>query len=178
MEWYWFLLIAVVFFGIMFAIGYAKKEDKKYKIKQFRYADGSDRKKIFDFINRHRAEHGLYPLKSDEFSTILAGVRVSELIEQDRLTDKISHKGFADDSEKLVELGADCVGENIAMWRVSSMNKYQKSTTDKVCDAWADSNGHLRNILSNRFDWVGIYIKEHNGINYYCTFFGGDDVIN
>lgn len=178
MELHWYVLIAVVFFGIMFSIGCSKKyEDGIYEIFPFEYKEGSDRRKIFDFINRHREEYGLYHLVPDRLTTVLAGVRVSELIEQD-LIGEISHDGFADDSERLVELGADCVGENIAKWRIVKDRPDGKETLDLVCDAWADSPGHARNILSNRFDWVGIYIKESNGIDYYCTFFGGDDVIN
>lgn len=47
-------------------------------------------------------------------------------------------------------------------------------TVEKVMDAWMNSRGHRRNILSGRYTHVGFGIaRQENGAIFWCVKFGG-----
>lgn len=141
------------------------KENKIFDIKKTEYDEGSDEEEIFNLINTFRRYNSKPPLKIDLVTSGFAYYRNVEMINDG----KLSHELSGDEFSKLMKLGADVVGENIA---------FGYGTAVAVVNSWVKSPGHKKNILNANFDWVGINVfKNKEGRKYFTALFAGDDEI-
>lgn len=155
------LILVLVYFGHK---RYKKNaSDVYYKI--IRVLKSTDfHFEILDLINRERKLKGLKPLIMDFECKRMAEQRCDEIIED------FSHDGFDTEIGHLMKLGADGVGENLAVGYNSAIS---------VLEAWKRSEGHEKNMLNPSYDAIGIGIKmNEKGTNYICTIFINENNIN
>ncbi len=113
---------------------------------------------VLDLTNLYRNEVGLNQLSLDENLCEAATVRASEMA----VANNLSHT--RPDGEKcfvvLDDLGINyvCAAENIADGFTSS---------ETVCDAWKNSEGHYKNIICNKYNKIGIGLAKSTEGKYY-----------
>lgn len=115
---------------------------------------------VLELINKYRLENGITKmLKADSFATELSKLRCHEMISENEL----SHLQWVDEADALIQLGSDIVGENIG---------YGYNSPDSVFNAWVKSEGHRKNMLNDKWDYIGIGIVKSSSNRYwYCTLF-------
>jgi len=155
-----FLLI-IGFIGVTM-IGKKEEEKKRYEIKKVDLIYGTSAYEIFFAINEIRKMNNLKPLLIDFTMNKMARERCEEMI----ANGKLSHNFAGDQFGKVMDLGLDSVGENIA---------FGYNTISVLIDAWMRSESHRRNIMNSNWDIIGIAaIKDSSNRDYYCTIFGND----
>lgn len=163
MEIYIIIILTIIgFFGFNYIIKGRKIKNTPiiYPIKD-EITDCDTCLLILNEMNSYRRLAGVKPLVSDDFTTCVADIRVEDMIS----LDMISHEKFPIQASKLLNLGAEVAGENLA---------YGYATVEGVCTAWYKSPGHKKNMLNPNYDFCGIAVKD----KYFVVFFGGDDKIN
>lgn len=113
---------------------------------------------VIRLVNIERANNGVNELESMQILNNAGDVRAEEssvLFSHTRTDGSSNFTIFSDFS--LIYRSA---GENLG---------YGYRTPQKLVDAWMDSTSHRKNILSDRFDYIGIgyYMKENGKI--YCS---------
>ena len=167
MTFIWILtVLAIVGFAIYQKRKFIKsKINVVYKIILSQY-DNKSIEAVIDYeTNVIRIKAGLKFLKTDWNSKLTSQNRNKEMIADGYA----SHEGYADDAQRLVELGADEVGENVAFgWSSGKM----------VVKKWMESPGHRKNILNPDYDAYGIDVQsDKKGRKYFCQIFIGEDEI-
>lgn len=165
---YLIIIVFVVFF--YFLIKYGSKVRKLnnivYVFLQEFYIDVPVLSQVLFIHNAERLLKGLKPLKADSNLTLLAKDRVWEMIQLRKLT----HEEGKDERAKLIELGADAVGENIAIGYTSA---------ETLMKAFMKSDGHRKNILSKSFDYIGIaHDVDDLGTHWWCVLFVDEKSVN
>lgn len=102
---------------------------------------------MLEMINAYRAENGVEPLKLHIVLCEAANIRAEELIESFSHDRPDGRRCFTVLGE--FNLKYSYVGENIA---------YGYTDVEDVMDGWMNSEGHRANILSEKFEYVGIGI--------------------
>ncbi len=118
---------------------------------------------VAELVNKYRKEAGLEPLKLVEDVSNVARIK-SEDMRDNRYFDHNSPT-YGDPFAMLNTFGISykSAGENIA--------KGQK-TADAVMNAWMNSEGHRRNIMSSNFKEIGIgYVTDSSGTTYWTQQF-------
>jgi len=154
-------------FGLLLSNCTEETINQTYTVNELVYEIDDIECEIFNNINQKRIDNNIHPLVLDKLTQEISGKRVNEMI-QDSV---VSHQMFGTYVFKLLSLGAEHVGENVA---------YGYGTSAGVSNAWFDSEGHLKNILNPKYDWCGISVMEDpiTKRKYFCHFFGGDDNLN
>lgn len=164
------ILLEGLFIGVLFILGFIgisrigskKKDGKKYEIKKVDLIFGTSAYEIFFAISSIRKEHNLQPVLVDFTMNKMARQRCEEMIKEGTL----SHSLAGDEFGKLIDLGLDGVGENIA---------FGYHTISGLMKAWMRSESHRNNILRADWNLIGIAcLKDSSNRDYYCTIFGND----
>lgn len=116
---------------------------------------------VVRLVNIERANNGLSPLSEDSALADFAQTRSSEIIQ------KFSHErpnGNRAVKDAMSLGGMRTAGENIAMGQ---------PTPEAVVDAWMNSEGHRKNILTEDFTMIGVGCSYGGGTYYWVQVFGG-----
>ena len=117
---------------------------------------------VIYYTNEYRNELGVSDLEYDEDLSIAATIRAIEIA----LNDKFEHirpNGLSY-SSVLKDLGIKvrCSAENIA---------FGYSSSSRVVNAWAKSEGHYINMVNEKYNKVGIGYFEYNNVIYWSQMF-------
>lgn len=119
---------------------------------------------VIELVNEEREKEGLPALDT------MAKLDKAAQIRADELTEKYSHDR-PDGSSCFTVLddvninGYSAVGENIAMGQ---------KTPEQVVQAWMNSEGHRRNIMSVHFEEIGVGYVDNNGYSCWAQLFYAD----
>lgn len=116
--------------------------------------------KILEIVNAERKASGVSPLAMD--ATLMQGAmkRSAELSIYYSHTRPNGTSCFS--IEEISQMKYYSVGENIAV-------NYSNATS--VMNGWMNSPGHKSNILSSKFNTIGIGVFKHNGSLYFTQMF-------
>lgn len=107
---------------------------------------------IIEETNKQRIAHGLTPLSTNETLNRSAEIKVDDMIKRQYFEHQSpTGEGAADLAE---EAGYDYVimGENLALGDFD--------TSASIVDAWMNSEGHRANILSTKYQNIGVSVKK------------------
>ena len=118
---------------------------------------------VLEIINQYRKEQGVNSCVLDKNLCVAASVRALEM----SYTENLSH--IRPDGAKCfvvlddLEINYNSAGENIA-------DGFKNA--ESVCNAWKNSEGHYRNIISKKYNKVGIGVAQSiNGRYYWVQIF-------
>lgn len=115
---------------------------------------------VVDLVNEERAKEGLAPLELDLTLCEAAQVRAEEAKQSFSHTRPDGSKCFTALADKGVSY--QFAGENLAG---------KIKTPEKVVKAWMDSESHRKNIMAEKYSYIGIgYVEDGN---YWAQFFIG-----
>lgn len=112
---------------------------------------------ILYFTNKEREIMSLKPLEINKDLNIIADMRINDLFTK-QYFEHISPDGkSAPDLAKLVGYNYSLIGENLALGNFDS--------NEEIVSAWMESPGHMANILNDRYQALGVAVKEgdYNG---------------
>lgn len=140
-------------------------KQKQFKFRECFYLAESDAKKILIRHNEIRKANGIKPLRSDWNITNEAYKRNLVCISRN----KLSHDGVDIAFNKLITLGADTAGENLA---------YGYSTAEGVMKAFVNSAGHYKMVVNSEFDYCGISVNsDDTGRKWVCILYVNENGI-
>ncbi len=118
-------------------------------------------KQVLDYVNAERAKAGLTALTWSEALESGTDIRAAEIVKL------WSHD--RPNGQKFSTVGTNARCENIAMFEITGDNSYP-SSPEKVVNAWMNSAGHRKNILTA--EWTGMsvslfIIKKSNYVGMY-----------
>lgn len=116
--------------------------------------------KVLELVNIERAAQGLGEMTLDDSLCSAAGIRANELITKFSHTRPDGTSCFT----VLRELGISylATGENIA---------YGYMTPEQVMDGWMNSEGHRANILSPKYNKLGVGYVKTGSVPYWVQLF-------
>ena len=120
----------------------------------------SQESEVFDLVNQERAIAGLHLLHWDNRLFDAARGHSEDMAEQNYFShDSLDGRSFSD---RITEAGYpwNACGENIA---------FGYSTPQTVMNAWMNSPGHRKNILSPRYSHTGVGVAVDDDGDYYFT---------
>lgn len=110
-------------------------------------------KQVADLVNQERAKSGLSPLTLDAQVSEVAMLKAKDMVENNYFSHQSPTYGSPFDMLKANGITYQAAGENIA--------KGQK-TPEEVMNAWMNSDGHRKNIMSSSFSKIGV--AYYNGV--------------
>jgi uncharacterized YkwD family protein len=116
---------------------------------------------VISLTNNERAKYGLQPLKLDEELSRVARTKSNDMKQNGYFSHTSPTYGSPFDMMKKFGIQYRAAGENIA--------KGQRSP-EEVVNAWMNSEGHRKNILSSNFTHIGV---GHVSGNYWTQMFVG-----
>ena len=116
---------------------------------------------IVRLVNNERANNGLPALSNLIDLNELADIRAKEIVQKFSHTRPDGSSCFT----VLKDVKYMAAGENIA---------YGQTSAAEVMNAWMNSKGHRANILSSKFNCIGIGHCKVNGIDYWVQIFIGN----
>lgn len=120
---------------------------------------------IADLTNAQRKRRGLRPLRVNAALTRAAQMQAEQMARLGRLDHELPEAGYPTVRQRLAAVAYDwqAYGENLAR---------AQRTAAEVVEAWMQSPGHRRNLLSERFSELGIgYAVGADGQPYYAQLF-------
>jgi uncharacterized YkwD family protein len=124
-----------------------ENEQAQYGINQFE-------QQVVQLTNAERAKHGLAPLKLDGNLSKVAREKSMDMARKGYFSHTSPTYGSPFDMMKQFGISYRAAGENIA--------KGQR-TPEEVVNAWMNSDGHRKNILSSNYTHIGVgYVAEGN----------------
>jgi uncharacterized YkwD family protein len=130
------------------------KQQAAYSISQYE-------KQVVFLTNNERARYGLQPLKIDEKLSEVARFKSSDMQQKGYFSHTSPTYGSPFDMMRQFGVQYRAAGENIAMGQRSP---------EEVVNAWMNSEGHRKNILSQSFTHIGV---GHVKGNYWTQMFIG-----
>ena len=122
-------------------------------------------REVVNIVNAERSKRGLAPLILDSSLSNVATKKSQDMINRGYFDHNSPTYGSPFDMMKQFGISYKAAGENIAMG--------QKDPQD-VMNAWMNSDGHRKNILSPNFTHIGVGIaKASNGQLYWTQMFIG-----
>lgn len=118
--------------------------------------------KVVDLTNQERAKYGLAALKVDTALSKVAREKSLDMNKNGYFSHTSPTYGSPFDMMKHFGISYQYAGENIAMGQ---------RTPEEVVQAWMNSEGHRKNILSANFNYIGIGYVEQG--NYWTQMFIG-----
>ena len=118
-------------------------------------------KKVFDMLNAEREKNGLTPLKVDEALTACANTRAAEQLE--------NYGHVRPDGNKWSTVFGDKI--KTLLWWGENLARKQK-TPERIVKAWMESEGHRKNILSEKYTHGAVaYSVDQDGNIYWLNLF-------
>ncbi len=117
--------------------------------------------KVVELVNAERAKNGLSPLTVRNDLAEYAQLRSTEIV------DKFAHERPNGGNPLTYVMGLSGIhaaGENIA---------WGQSSPEAVMNAWMNSDGHRKNILSSMYTTIGVGCYRSGGRLYWVQIFGG-----
>lgn len=108
---------------------------------------------VIDLVNQERANAGLQPLKSDALLNKVAMIKAKDMNDNNYFDHQSPTLGSPFDLMRAQGVNFNTAGENIA--------KGQRNPQE-VMNAWMNSDGHRKNILSSSFTSIGV--AYYNGV--------------
>lgn len=118
--------------------------------------------KVVDLTNQERAKNGLAALKVDTALSKVAREKSLDMSNNGYFSHTSPTYGSPFDMMKQFGISYQYAGENIAMGQ---------RTPEEVVQAWMNSEGHRKNILSANFNYIGVGYVETG--NYWTQMFIG-----
>jgi uncharacterized YkwD family protein len=118
--------------------------------------------KVVDLTNQERAKYGLAALKADTALSKVAREKSLDMNKNGYFSHTSPTYGSPFDMMKQFGISYQYAGENIAMGQ---------RTPEEVVQAWMNSEGHRKNILSANFNYIGVGYVEQG--NYWTQMFIG-----
>lgn len=115
---------------------------------------------VYEITNKYRLLVGVSPLKHDLSLEEAANVRAKEISNTFSHTRPNGTTCFTILSDLGISYGT--AGENIALGY---------KTPEDVMEGWKNSSGHYQNIISSKFNKIGIGIYENNNQHYWVQIF-------
>ena len=115
---------------------------------------------VIRLVNKERTARGLPKLKKRNDLVPLANTRAKEIVSKFDHVRPDGRNSFTILSDNNIQYSS--VGENIA---------YGQDTPEYAMKCWMDSKGHRENILSTKFNGIGVGCYEHNGTLYWVQLF-------
>ncbi len=110
--------------------------------------------KVVDLTNQERAKNGLAALKVDTALSKVAREKSLDMSKNGYFSHTSPTYGSPFDMMKQFGISYQYAGENIAMGQ---------RTPEEVVQAWMNSEGHRKNILSANFNYIGVgYVESGN----------------
>jgi uncharacterized YkwD family protein len=110
--------------------------------------------KVVDLTNQERAKNGLPALKVDTTLSKMAHEKARDMSANNYFSHTSPTYGSPFDMMKKFGITYNYAGENIAMGQ---------QTPQEVVNAWMNSEGHRKNILSPNFNYIGVgYVAQGN----------------
>lgn len=128
---------------------------QKVNIPSLSVATTSVEDQVVQLVNQERARYGLNPLKSNWELARVARYKSQDMIDRKYFDHNSPTYGTPFQMMKSFGISYRSAGENIAAGQ---------STPNEVVQAWMNSEGHRKNILSSTFTEIGVgYVK---GVSY------------
>lgn len=128
-------------------------ENKPTKPEENNNANSDFASQVIDLVNKERAKAGLQPLKSDAALNKVAMIKAKDMYDNNYFSHQSPTLGSPFDLMRAQGINYNTAGENIA--------KGQRSPQE-VMNAWMNSDGHRKNIMSSSFTSIGV--AYHNGV--------------
>jgi uncharacterized protein YkwD len=114
--------------------------------------DASEACRVFEIVNRERADEGLAPYTFDAELALAAQLHAEDMVANDYF-DHVSLDGrsFVQRASETDYAGSP-VGENIASGQ---------TTPEQVMESWMGSDGHRRNILNASATDIGVGFEQN-----------------
>ena len=106
---------------------------------------------MLDLVNAVRAEQGIAPLEFDMELQEVARIKAKDMVDNDYFSHTSPTYGSPFDMMKDFDIKYSYAGENIA----------KNISVQKAFDAWMNSDGHRKNILNSRYEYIGIGIADN-----------------
>ena len=110
----------------------------------------ADEEEVFNLINEQRKAAGLGTLKIDEEVQNVARIKAQEMVDKNYFSHTSPTYGTPFEMLKSFGITYKAAGENIA----------GNSSNSGAVNAWMNSEGHKKNILSNNYNYTGIAVVE------------------
>ena len=136
-------------------------EETTEKTNQASYSLSQFEQEVVTLTNNERAKNGLQPLKVDLKVSEVARLKSSDMKKNGYFSHTSPTYGSPFDMMKQFNVQYRAAGENIAMGQRSPQ---------EVVNAWMNSEGHRKNILSSNFTHIGV---GHVEGNYWTQMFIG-----
>ena len=121
-------------------------------------------KQVIDLTNKARGKSGLKPLAVDSKLTYMAEVKSMDMYRNGYFDHTSPYYGSPFDMMKRYNISYRYAGENIAKGQ---------QTPQEVVNAWMNSEGHRRNILSKDFTHISVgYVSGYKGKLWSQEFIG------
>lgn len=118
---------------------------------------------VVDLVNKERAAAGLAPLKINTKLSAVAEKKAEDLRDKNYFSHTSPTYGSPFDMMSQFGIKYTAAGENIA--------KGQR-TPSSVMSGWMNSSGHRANILSTKYDQIGVgYVTDSKGGTYWVQMF-------
>jgi uncharacterized protein YkwD len=153
----------VLVLALLACRGLAAQEDKKAKFELT-----AEEKRLLKLLNESRAKAKLPPLKVNEVLTKVARAHSANMLKQGKMSHELDGKLPKD---RVLDAGYEyrSVGENVA----SAVGSGAPPPPEQIHKGWMNSKPHRANILSDRFQEVGIGVAHgRKGKSYYTQVFG------
>lgn len=139
-----------------------EEETKKEQEKQSENSASAFEKEVIRLVNAERAKYGLSPLTYSEELTRGAREKSADMQKNNYFSHTSPTYGSPFDQMKQMGITYQSAGENIAMGY---------STPEAVVNAWMNSEGHRKNILSANYNEIGVGYVEQG--HYWTQWFRG-----
>ncbi|MFS0862441.1 CAP domain-containing protein [Fredinandcohnia sp. 179-A 10B2 NHS] len=136
-------------------------ETKPVELQPTSYSLNQFEQKVVTLTNQERAKYGLAPLQIDEKLSEVARTKSADMKQNGYFSHTSPTYGSPFDMMKQFGIQYRAAGENIAMGQQSP---------EAVVQAWMNSEGHRKNILSSNFTHIGV---GHVEGNYWTQMFIG-----
>ncbi|MGN7400165.1 SafA/ExsA family spore coat assembly protein [Cytobacillus praedii] len=136
---------------------------QKVNIPSLSVATTSVEDQVVQLVNQERARYGLNPLKSNWELARVARYKSQDMIDRKYFDHNSPTYGTPFQMMKSFGISYRTAGENIAAGQ---------STPNEVVQAWMNSEGHRKNILSSTFTEIGVgYVKGGSYGHYWTQMF-------
>ena len=123
-------------------------------------AGSSYEEQVVQLVNQERAKVGLKPLKSNWEVARVARYKSQDMIDKNYFSNTSPTNGSPLDMMKNFGITYSTAGENIAAGQ---------ATPKEVVNAWMNSEGHRKNILSSQFTEIGVGYAKGGSYGHYWT---------